>query len=160
MRLEWSCGAGCVFAVSVSARHLERRSAPANDRVHQGKSWTRLQKVERCCAGGTVRSSRRYGTYAYDPQGRVTRSELAGGAERLDFAYATDIYGQPTTTVTNYSGAGGAATSRSYTFTDIGNVRVPSPAAPHRQSAPTLASYAISCHLAPIQIQQSQPWKA
>jgi YD repeat-containing protein len=67
----------------------------------------------------------RYGTYAYDAQGRVTRSELAGGAERLDFAYASDAVGKPTTAVTDYSGAGGAATARTYTFTDIGNVRYP-----------------------------------
>jgi YD repeat-containing protein len=76
--------------------------------------------------GITDEAGMRYGTYAYDAQGRVTRSELAGGAERLDFAYTTDASGKPTTTVTDYSGAGGAATSRTYTFTDIGNVRYPS----------------------------------
>jgi YD repeat-containing protein len=75
--------------------------------------------------GITDEAGMRYGTYAYDAQGRVTRSELAGGAERLDFAYTTDASGKPTTTVTDYSGAGGAATSRTYTFTDIGNVRYP-----------------------------------
>ena len=68
----------------------------------------------------------RYGTYAYDDQGRVTRSELAGGAERLDFVYGQDATGKPTTAVTDYTGAGGAATTRSYTFADIGNVRYPS----------------------------------
>jgi YD repeat-containing protein len=77
--------------------------------------------------GITDEAGVRYGSYAYDAQGRVTRSELAGGAERLDFAYGSDANGQPTTSVTDYSGAGGAATSRSsYTFTDIGNVRYPS----------------------------------
>ncbi len=76
--------------------------------------------------GITDEAGLRYGTYAYDTQGRVTRSELAGGAERLDFAYGTDASGQPTTSVTDYTGAGGAATSRTYTFTDIGNVRYPS----------------------------------
>ena len=75
--------------------------------------------------GITDEAGVRYGTYAYDAQGRVTRSELAGGAERLDFAYATDANGKPTTAVTDYTGAGGAATTRSYTFTDIGNVRYP-----------------------------------
>jgi YD repeat-containing protein len=75
--------------------------------------------------GITDEAGVRYGTYAYDAQGRVTRSELAGGAERLDFAYSSDANGQPTTTVTDYTGAGGTATSRSYTFTDIGNVRYP-----------------------------------
>jgi YD repeat-containing protein len=73
--------------------------------------------------GITDEAGVRYGTYAYDAQGRVTRSELAGGAERLDFAYTTDAGGKPTTTVTDYSGAGRAATSPTYTFTDIGNVR-------------------------------------
>jgi YD repeat-containing protein len=76
--------------------------------------------------GITDEAGVRYGTYAYDAQGRVTKSELIGGAERLDFAYTTDANGKPTTTVTDYSGAGGAATSRTYTFTDIGNVRYPS----------------------------------
>jgi YD repeat-containing protein len=75
--------------------------------------------------GITDEAGVRYGTYAYDDQGRVTRSELAGGAERLDFAYSSDASGNPTTSVTDYSGAGGAATSRSYTFTDIANVRYP-----------------------------------
>jgi YD repeat-containing protein len=75
--------------------------------------------------GITDEAGVRYGTYAYDAQGRVTKSELAGGAERLEFAYASDASGKPTTTVTDYSGAGGAATARTYTFTDIGNVRYP-----------------------------------
>jgi YD repeat-containing protein len=68
----------------------------------------------------------RNGTYAYDAEGRVLRSELAGGAARLDFAYGTDAGGNPTTTVTDYSGPGGSATSRTYTFADIGGVRHPS----------------------------------
>jgi YD repeat-containing protein len=76
--------------------------------------------------GITDEAGVRYGTYAYDAQRRVTRSELAGGAERLDFAYASDANGKPTTTVTEYTGTGGAATPRTYTFTDIGNVRYPS----------------------------------
>ncbi len=75
--------------------------------------------------GITDEAGVRYGSYAYDAQGRVTRSELVGGAERLDFAYASDAAGKPTTTVTDYTGIGGAATTRSYTFTDIGNVRYP-----------------------------------
>ena len=73
--------------------------------------------------GITDEAGVRYGTYAYDDQGRVTRSELAGGTERLDFAYATDASGKPTTTVTDY--ASGSAASRGYTFADIGNVRYP-----------------------------------
>jgi YD repeat-containing protein len=36
--------------------------------------------------GITDEAGVRYGSYAYDAQGRVTRSELASGAERLDFA--------------------------------------------------------------------------
>jgi YD repeat-containing protein len=75
--------------------------------------------------GITDEAGVRYGTFAYDAQGRVTRSELAGGAERLDFAYASDASGEPTTTVTDYTGASGAATARTYTFADIGNVRYP-----------------------------------
>jgi YD repeat-containing protein len=77
-------------------------------------------------SGITDEAGVRYGSYAYDAQGRVTRSELSGGAERLDFAYSSDGNGQPTTSVTDYTGPGGAATTRSYTFTDIGNVRYPS----------------------------------
>jgi YD repeat-containing protein len=87
---------------------------------HEDGRW--LQAV----TGITDEAGVRYGTYAYDAQGRVTRSELSGGAERLDFAYTTDANGKPTTTVTDYTGAGGAATARTYTFTDIGNVRYPS----------------------------------
>jgi YD repeat-containing protein len=75
--------------------------------------------------GITDEAGMRYGTYAYDAQGRVTRSELAGGAERLDFSYASDANGQPTTTVTDYTGAGGAPSTRTYTFNDIRNVRYP-----------------------------------
>jgi uncharacterized protein RhaS with RHS repeats len=52
--------------------------------------------------GITDEAGVRYGTYAYDAEGWVARSELVGGAERLDFAYAT-----------------GSATPRSYSFTDI-----------------------------------------
>ena len=59
--------------------------------------------------GITDEAGVRYGSYAYDAQGRVTRSELSAGAERLDFAYATDANGKPTTTVTDYTGAGGTA---------------------------------------------------
>lgn len=73
--------------------------------------------------GITDEAGVRYGSYTYDGEGRVTRSELAGGVDRLDFAYGTDASGKPTTTVTDYSGAGGTATSRSYAFTDIGGVR-------------------------------------
>ncbi len=75
--------------------------------------------------GLTDEAGTRYGTYAYDSQGRVSSSQLSGGAERLDFGYATNAAGQPVTIVTDYTGPGGAATSRSYTFTDIGNVRYP-----------------------------------
>jgi YD repeat-containing protein len=54
----------------------------------------------------------------------VSRSELAGGTERLEFAYGADATtGKPTTTVTDYNT--GTATSRSYTFTDVGGIRYP-----------------------------------
>jgi YD repeat-containing protein len=55
---------------------------------------------------------------------RAANSQAAPSG--LDFAYASDASGKPTTTVTDYSGAIGAATNRTYTFTDIGNVRYPS----------------------------------
>ena len=42
--------------VSVSARHLEPQSVVANDRVHQELRWTRWERRESSCAGGTVRS--------------------------------------------------------------------------------------------------------
>lgn len=74
--------------------------------------------------GITDEAGVRYGTYAYDEQGRVTRSELAGGTDRLEFAYGSDAAGNPTTTVTDY--ASGSASSRSYTFADIGGMRYPS----------------------------------
>ena len=51
---------------------------------------------------------------------------LFRSAERLDFAYGQDATGKPTTAVTDYTGAGSAATTRSYTFADIGGVRYPS----------------------------------
>jgi YD repeat-containing protein len=74
--------------------------------------------------GITDEAGVRYGTYAYDSEGRVSRSELAGGAERLEFAYGADATtGKPTTTVTDYNT--GTATSRSYTFTDVGGIRYP-----------------------------------
>jgi YD repeat-containing protein len=76
--------------------------------------------------GLTDEAGTRYGTYAYDSQGRVSSSQLSGGAERLDFGYATNAAGQPVTIVTDYANPGGAATSRSYIFADIGGVRYPS----------------------------------
>ncbi len=100
-------------------------SAPVR-RLRSRDSHSEDARWPQAITGLTDDAGVRYGSYAYDAQGRVTRSELAGGAERLDFAYASDANGKPTTTVTDYSGAGGAATTRSYTFTDIGNVRYPS----------------------------------
>ena len=41
--------------VSVSAWHLEWRSADANDRVRQEVRWTRCQKRDRYCGDGTAR---------------------------------------------------------------------------------------------------------
>jgi hypothetical protein len=43
--------------------------------------------------GLTDEAGVRYGSYAYDDPGRVTRSELASDAEPLDFAYGTDASG-------------------------------------------------------------------
>ena len=53
----------------------------------------------------TGKAGVRYGSYTYDAQGRITRSELSGGTERLDFAYGSNASGQSTTTVTDYTGA-------------------------------------------------------
>ena len=50
--------------------------------------------------GITDEAGVRYGTYAYDNRGRVTRCELAGGTERLDFAYGNDANGNATSSVT------------------------------------------------------------
>jgi YD repeat-containing protein len=75
--------------------------------------------------GITDEAAVRYGTYSYDPQGRVSHTEHAGGADRVDFAYDGNP-GEPSRTiVTDYSGSNGSATTRTYTFTDIANVRYP-----------------------------------
>jgi YD repeat-containing protein len=68
--------------------------------------------------GITDEAGVRYGTYAYDDQGRVTRSELAGGADRLDFTY-----GSNQTTITDYGT--GSAVTRSYSFSNIDGVLRP-----------------------------------
>lgn len=73
--------------------------------------------------GITDEASVRYATYAYDGEGRVVRSEHAGGADRVDLSYGVDAGGNPVTTVTDYSGPGGSATSRNYGFVDIEGVR-------------------------------------
>ncbi|MDM7951205.1 DUF6531 domain-containing protein [Hydrogenophaga sp.] len=77
--------------------------------------------------GITDEGGTRYGTYTYDTQGRVSRSELAGGTQRLDFAYGSNASGQATTAITDYASGGGAGTSttRNYTFSDVGSVRYP-----------------------------------
>jgi uncharacterized protein RhaS with RHS repeats len=94
-------------------------------------------------------ASVRYGSHAYDDQGHVTRSKLAGGAERLDFAYGSNAAGQQTATVTDYTSACGAATSRTYTYTyifaDIANVRY-------------LASLTAPCSLCANSTQQSSSY--
>lgn len=73
--------------------------------------------------GITDEAGVRYATYAYDSNGRVVRTERAGGVDRVEYGYALDTGGSPTTTVTDYSGPGGAATSRTYSFLDIDGVR-------------------------------------
>ncbi len=74
--------------------------------------------------GITDEAGIRYATYAYDEHGRATRSEHVGGADRVDFQYGATIDGIPTTTVTDYTGANGSATTRTYRFGTIGSTRV------------------------------------
>ena len=66
--------------------------------------------------GITDEAGVRYATYSYNDLGRVERSEHVGGADRVDFAYGFNAAGQATSTLTDYTGPNGAATSRSYTF--------------------------------------------
>jgi Domain of unknown function (DUF6531)/RHS Repeat len=75
--------------------------------------------------GITNEANVRYGTYSYDNDGRVTRTEGAAGSNRVDFSYTTNGAGQPTTYVLDYSSGSSNVTARTYTFTDIGNVRYP-----------------------------------
>jgi YD repeat-containing protein len=58
-----------------------------------------------------------YSTYAYDAQGRVASSELAGGAERLTFSY-----GSPGSLSTVFDASGSA---RSYSFVNSAGVLRP-----------------------------------
>ena len=75
--------------------------------------------------GITDESGQRLSTYSYDAQGRVTRSERVGGVDRVDFAYGFNAAGQRTTAVTDFAGPGGAAVSRSYTFSNLSGVLRP-----------------------------------
>ncbi len=122
-------------ALSVTCTTSPRAWAPAcprkaNSPASSGKTATRAATTTKTArwpqamTGITDEAGVRYGTYAYDDQGRVTRSELAGGAERLDFAYGSNAAGQSPPPPSPTTPAGSAA-SRSYTFTDIGNVRYP-----------------------------------
>jgi YD repeat-containing protein len=68
--------------------------------------------------GITDEAGVRYSTYAYDAQGRVASSELAGGAERLTFSY-----GSPGSFSTVFDASGSA---RSYNFVNSAGVLRPS----------------------------------
>jgi YD repeat-containing protein len=70
--------------------------------------------------GITDESGVRFATYAYDAQRRVIGEQHAGGANKLDFSYGTNQ-----TTITDYSGPGGSATQRTYTFSNQGGVLRP-----------------------------------
>ena len=70
--------------------------------------------------GITDEAGVRYATYSYDTYRRVVGEEHAGGADRIEFSY-----GSNQTTVTDYSGAGGAATQRTYSFVNQGGVLRP-----------------------------------
>ncbi len=69
-------------------------------------------------SGITDEAGVRYATYTYDAQGRVLRNEHIGGVDRVDFAYGFNAAGQATTTLTDYTGPNGAATSRTYSFAE------------------------------------------
>jgi YD repeat-containing protein len=71
--------------------------------------------------GITDEAGVRWATYSYDYQGRVTRSEHVGGADRADFSYDQAPSNRRRTTVTTY--ASGSASSAAYEFTDQNSMR-------------------------------------
>jgi len=76
----------------------------------------RAPRWPQALSGITDEAGVRYASYTYDALGHVMRSEHVGGVDRVDFAYGFDAAGQPSSTVTDYAGPGGAAASRTYTF--------------------------------------------
>jgi YD repeat-containing protein len=80
--------AGALFSTSKTVLHARDRLTSI---VWQDGSVRRYHHEDgrwpQAVTGITDEAGVRYGTYAYDDQGRVKKSELAGGAERLDFAY-------------------------------------------------------------------------
>ena len=78
----------------------------------------------------------RYATYTYEAQGRVLRNEHIGGVDRVDFAYGFNAAGKPTSTLTDYTGPKGAATSRTYSFAEQqGVLRLTAVSAPAASAA-------------------------
>ncbi|MGL6350194.1 MAG: DUF6531 domain-containing protein, partial [Aeromonas sp.] len=85
--------------------------------------------------GITDEAGVRIGTYTYlegyyvgyQHDGKVGSTQKAGGAERLEFSYSAGGtgYGTGSTTITDYSGANGAATTRTYTIQVKGGVAQP-----------------------------------
>ncbi len=81
--------------------------------------------------GVTDEAGVRYATWAYSGLtsggvaigARVSRSEHAGGTDRLEFSYGNNAAGQAVTTITDYSS--GSAQQTTQTYTDIGNTRMP-----------------------------------
>jgi YD repeat-containing protein len=76
--------------------------------------------------GVTDEAGVRHATYAYDQFARLVHSELVGGVDRMDFSYQGS--GGPdvtSATVTDYTGPNGSATTRTYSFVDIGGTRYP-----------------------------------
>jgi YD repeat-containing protein len=71
--------------------------------------------------GITDEAGVRWATYSYDDQGRVTRSEHVGGADRADFSYDQAPSNRRRTTVTTY--ASGSPSSAAYEFTDQNSTR-------------------------------------
>lgn len=55
-------------------------------RYHYGEGWPDWLHL----TGITDENNIRFATYSYDAEGRVSRSEHAGGAQRYDFSYPTD----------------------------------------------------------------------
>jgi YD repeat-containing protein len=76
--------------------------------------------------GITDEAGVRYSTYSYDSYGRVAQTEHVGGADRMLFSYSSPPNGEPEPKTTILEYGAGVQTSRTYTFTNVGNVLRPS----------------------------------
>lgn len=71
-----------------SVRIDDADGAPQGSRqYHYGEGWPAWFYL----TGITEENNVRFATYSYDAEGRVSRSEHAGGAQRYDFSYPTDL---------------------------------------------------------------------